>query len=344
MTMGKKPRVTVIMVNWNGRAYLEDSLSSLQEQTFDDFEIILVDNGSEDDSVDFVRRRYRDRVRLIALPENRGFAGGNNVGIKASRGEYVALLNNDTEAHREWLDRLVRCMESDRRCGMVGSKVLNFYRRDEIDNTGHLIYWDGLNRGRGRLEKDGGQFECVDEILFPSGCAALYLKRMLDETGGFDESFFAYGDDADLGLHGRCLGYKALFCPEAVVYHKYSGTAGRYSATKAFYVERNRIWVLFKYFPWSYILASPYFSVKRLIFQGCGMLTGQGAAGRFAERSTGKEILGTVLAAYWSALQGIPSVLEKRRGIAKKKRIGWQETRRLLRVHGISCREISLKD
>ncbi|MEW6667849.1 MAG: glycosyltransferase family 2 protein [Thermodesulfobacteriota bacterium] len=342
--MGDAPAVSIIIVNWNGSAYLRDCLDSLKRQRYRDFEIILVDNGSEDGSVELVRTHYRDFVRLIVLPRNRGFAGGNNVGIRQARGRYVALLNNDTEAHPAWLANLVECVDEDADVGMVGSKVLNFYRRDEIDNTGHLMYPDGLNRGRGRLEKDTGQYDEQREILFPSGCAALYSRKMLKEMGGFDESFFAYGDDADIGLHGRFLGYGAVFCPQAVVYHRYSGTAGRYSAMKAFHVERNRVWILIKYFPFFQIAVSPFYTLRRLALQGYGVLARRGAAGAFAGNTTPADVIKTVLHAYAGALLGVPEMLRKRRDIHRKMRVNAGEIRELLGRHSISCREIAWKD
>ena len=339
-----KPLVSVIIVNFNGRQLLEDCLSSLRKQSFRDFEVIFVDNGSLDDSLEFVRGSYGDMVRTIILPENRGFAGGNNAGIQAARGKYIALLNNDTETDSEWLAGLVACMESNPATGMVGSKILNYYRRDEIDNTGHLLYSDGLNRGRGRLETDCGQFDNDRQILFPSGCASLYKKEMLDGIGGFDERFFAYGDDTDIGLHGRYQGYGALYCPEAVVYHKYSGTTGGYSAQKVFYVERNRFWILIKYFPLTHILASPYFTVKRMILQAWGVMCCKGAAARMVENESLSRLVLTVLKAYASALSGLPDMIGKRRAIRRNRKITGREFKRLIKRHGISCREIALKD
>ncbi|MBN1102790.1 MAG: glycosyltransferase family 2 protein [Deltaproteobacteria bacterium] len=342
--MACSPVVSVIILNWNGKRYLSACLDSLRAQTLRDVEVIVVDNGSVDGSVEFIETHYGDRVHLIALPQNRGFAGGNNVGIGQARGRYVALLNNDIEAHPEWLANLVSCMEHGPQIGMVGSKVLNFCRRDEIDNTGHLMYPDGLNRGRGRLERDTGQYDGQREILFPSGCAALYRRKMLEEIGGFDETFFAYGDDADIGLHGRLLGYDAVFCPEAVVYHRYSGTVGSYSAMKAFHVERNRIWILLKYFPVSSIVTSPFYTLARFALHAYGIFTGRGAAGRFATNASIGRLVRTILRAYASAIRGLPGVLRRRKRIVRHRKLTGGEFRKLLVQHRISCREIALKD
>ncbi|MBF0117390.1 MAG: glycosyltransferase family 2 protein [Desulfobacterales bacterium] len=338
------PIVSVVIVNWNGRKYLEDCLSSLKEQTFRFFEVILVDNGSLDGSVDFVQKYYSDMVFLIKLSENMGFAKGNNIGIEKAKGKYIALLNNDTEVDKNWLKNLVSSMETDENIGMVGSKILNFYYRDQIDNTGHLIYQDGINRGRGRLEIDCKQFDDKIDILFPSGCASLYRKKMLDEIGGFDEMFFAYGDDTDIGLHGRYLGYKAIYCPNAIVFHKYSGTTGSYSPIKAFYVERNRLWILIKYFPIEYILISPYFTIKRLLFQLYGMATKQGAASKFASDNSFFSVMKIFFSSYLSSFKGISNIIKKRKIILRKRKISIGEFKMLLKEHRISCKEISLKD
>src|SRR5690606_6311819 len=162
-----------------------------------------------------------------------------------------ALLNNDAEAARGWLAALVDAMEQTGvvPCGMVASKILLFDDRKRIDKVGHLIYPDGQNRGRGSGEIDAGQYDELGETLWPDGCAALYAADMLRQIGGFDEDFFAYADDAELGLRGRIAGWRAVYAPKAVVYHRGGMTLGRYSAKRLFLIERNRIWLVAKLFP-----------------------------------------------------------------------------------------------
>ena len=198
---------SVIILNWNGRHLLEECLSSIRSQTFRDFETIVVDNGSTDGSVDWVKERWADSVSTVALPSNLGFAGGNNAGIRLARGRYVILLNNDTAVDPGWLAAMDDAVRRHPDAGMFTPKILNYYRRDEIDNTGHLIYPDGMARGRHRLEKDDGRFDEEGEVLSPSGCAGCYRRRMLDEIGLLDDAFFAYGEDVDLGLRGRWAGW-----------------------------------------------------------------------------------------------------------------------------------------
>src|SRR5215475_3285148 len=173
-------------------------------------------------------------------------------------------------------------MESASSVGMCASKILFHGDRKKIDKAGHLIYPDGLNHGRGSGEPDRGQFEQREEVLFPDAAAALYRREMLDVIGVFDERFFAYGDDADLGLRGRLAGWNCLYIPTAIVYHHHSATAGEFSALKAFLIERNRIWVAVKTFPPGLLAASPFFTLLRFAYHAYGSLFMVGSSGQYA--------------------------------------------------------------
>lgn len=338
------PLVSVIVVNWNGRNVLGDCLHSLSQQTLADLEIILVDNGSTDDSVAYAESQFSNLLKILRSPTNLGFAGGNNLGIRAAQGKYIALLNNDARADSHWLEELMKAAEEDPRAGMWASKIYLQGLPRVIDNVGHLIYPDGLNRGRGRLEVDKGQYDQKEEILFPSGCAALYRAEMLEEIGLFDEDFFAYGDDTDIGLRGRLAGWKCLYVPAAVVYHRYSQSSGAYSPLKAFYVERNRLWIAIKYFPSSMLLKSPIYTFWRFLLQGYGALTGRGAAGKFSCKYSNFHLLRIFLKAYGSAMQGLTKMWKKRKEAKRLTRVSQEEIRGWFRRFGISTREISWKD
>jgi GT2 family glycosyltransferase len=335
---------SIVIANWNGRDYLETCLRSVEAQHFRQFEVLLVDNGSDDGSVEMVRSRFPWVSEIIENAENLGFGVANNQAIVRARGRYIVLLNNDTEVEPTWLGALVSAAEADPSVGMCASKILNFDHRDVIDNTGHLIYGDGLNRGRGRLEVDANQYDEVRDTLFPSGCAALYRKSMLDEIGLFDETFFAYGDDTDLGLRGRLAGWRCVFVPQARVYHRYSATAGQYSPQKAFLVERNRVWVAVKTLPLSILLASPFYTLARFSLQAYGALTGKGAAGRFTREYSAFSLVWILLKAYGAALAGLCHPLKERRRILGRKKVSNGEIRRWFRDHGMSVREIALKE
>jgi GT2 family glycosyltransferase len=310
----------------------------------DGLETILVDNGSRDGSVEYVRERYRD-VKVVSLPRNLGFAGGNNAGIRAATGKYIALLNNDTRVDQAWLASLLLEAESSPRAvGMWACKILSYDKPDIFDNVGLLLYPDGLARGKGRLENDHGQYDQRGEALFPSGCAGLYRREMLDEIGLFDEEFFAYADDVDLGLRARLAGWGCVYVPTARVYHKYSSSSSAYSALKAFLVERNRIWVLLKYYPFEMILISPFVTGVRLLVHLYGAIIGKGASGRFSEQSSIVHAIAVLLKAWYAALEALPNIYKQRRAFSRLKRIGRFELYRLFCTFRLSAREIALKE
>lgn len=335
--------ISVIIANLNGEQYLPDCLGSLAAQTFRDFEVIVVDNGSTDRSIELVTTDF-PWVKVICLETNTGFARGNNIGFEASSAGFVATLNNDTIADRGWLQALYDAAMADRSIGMVASKIYLGREGMELDSAGMLLYPDGMSRQRGRGETDIGQFDGPEEVLFPSACAALYSQEMLKETGYFDEDFFSYCEDTDLGLRGRLAGLRAVLAPGATVRHLYSRTGGRYSEFKAFHVERNHFWVLLKDLPLSYIIRFPFYTAWRYIIQVYGLLTGQGSVARFAESAGPAQMIKIVFRSYAAALIALIPTLKKRRRIWKAKRLGNKEYRDILRRHRITARELMLRD
>ncbi len=339
-----EPIATAIVLNYQGRGLVEDAVASLLEQDLPGLEVMVVDNGSTDGSAEDVERRFGERVRLLRAGRNLGFGAGNNLALRQARGRHLILLNNDAVAAPSFARELVAAAEADPAVGMVAAKVLEHDRRGVIDSVGHLLYPDGLNRGRGRLEADHGQYDGCRSALFPSGAAALYTRRMLDDVGLFDERLFLYGDDADLGLRGRLAGWACALAPRAVAYHHYSRSTGAYSSLKAFHVERNRVLLLFKLFPASLVLASPAWTAVRLSLQAFGALTGRGAAGRLASETGVPHLVGLVLRAYVSALRALPGVLRERRSGQPRKRLSSSGFRRLLGEFRLGAREAALRD
>jgi len=329
--------VSVIVLNWNGICFIEDCLNSLVNQSYKDFEIIVVDNGSTDGSVELLKKKFMNRIKLIENEKNLGFSGGNNSGIRISEGDFILLLNNDAVADKKWIEELVNVASKDPTIGMCASKILSYENRNIIDNVGHLIYRDGLNRGKGRLEEDKGQYDKEEEVFFPSGCAALYRKKMLDEIGLFDEDFF-------IGIRARMAGWKCIYVPTAVVFHRYSGSSSAYSELKAFYVERNRVWVAVKYLPISMLLASLYYTLIRFILQAYGAATGRGASGKFVKEYSRGKLLLVLFKAYFSAFKGIGKMWEKRKRIKSLKKVPHDEIEDWFIRYGISAREIALKE
>ncbi len=342
--MSSQPLLSVIIPNWNGKRFLEECIDSLKGQTFQNFETILVDNGSIDDSVEFAATCYGDFIRIIRNDKNLGFTGGNNVGIQASKGEYIVLLNNDTWADPRWLEELARATRFDPPIGMWGSKVRSYYQRNRIEGVGELIYWDGLCRARGQYEQDHGRYDAMEEILFPPGCGAMYRKSLFDGIGLFDEDFFAYADDSEIGIRARLAGWKCLYVPAAIVYHKNSGTAGQYSPLKAFYVERNRLWITIKYFPFPLLFLSLFFTFYRFVFQAYGALTHHGAAGKFAKKYSPLRLIGILLKAYGSGFRYLPRMWKKRKELRPLRKVSYGEVISWFRRFGIRASEISLRD
>jgi len=338
----KEPLVSIVILNWNGLEHLETCLPSVLGQTYGNVEIIVVDNGSTDGSVEYVRQNY-DTVKLVCNAINIGYAEGNNEGIRASSGEYLAILNNDTEVDKDWIRSLVEVAEEHPEAGMFACKILSYYNRNQIDCLGHLIYPDGLSRGRGRGEIDEGQYDRIEEVAFPSGCAAFYRKEMLEQIGLFDGRFFIYVEDSDLGIRGRLAGWKCLYVPNAIVYHKYSATVGEYSPKKAFLVERNRLWFVVKNLPFAMVMSSFCYAFLRYLFQTYDAAFGNGASRKFVGKEKKWTVVSVLFNAYWSALMGMPEMLQKRRGIRKQKRVTNNEVRRWYRDYRLSVREIALK-
>ena len=341
--MNAAPLVSVVIANYNGRGLLQECLDSLRRQTLRDFEVILVDNNSTDGSVAFVEEAYPD-VTIIRNRANLGYGGANNAGIRASRGKYVVLLNNDTEVDPAWLAELVGPAEREAAVGMCASKILNYYDRDVLDNTGLLLYRDGIGRGRGRLEKDAGQFDVEEEVFFPSGCAGLYRREIFEQVGGFDEDFFLYVDDVDIGLRARLAGWKCVYAPGAIVYHKYSATTEAYSALKAFLVERNRIWVVMKCFPGPMVLTSVYHTLARYLVQAYGIAKGRGAGSRFVKSGSALGGVAVLIRAYAAALAKIGTMAARRKLILGRKKVSDEDVRGWFGRFGISAAELALKD
>jgi len=334
------PLVSIIIVNWNGCEHLPVCLESLAAQTFRDFEVILVDNGSSDGSLALLRKHF-PWVRLIALPENTGFATGNNQGLAQARGDYLVTLNNDTKAEPNWLEILVAAADAHPRAGMVGCRICNFYNPDRIDSLGMGICKDGMTRGRFRNQAWSKlRLGEVEEILFPSACAALYKRAMLAETGFFDDDFFAYAEDSDLGLRGRLAGWEAIMATGAVVYHKYSQTSGSLSPFKVYLVERNHYWVALKNLPPGQVALLPLFTVARYWEQARAVLAGGGTAGEFLSGESRGAIVAALLKGILAALAGIPRMLDKRRRPRKKRVLSWREFSVLLHRYHITFREL----
>jgi GT2 family glycosyltransferase len=286
------PLVTAVVVNWNGADVLPECLESLFAQTWPRLEVILVDNGSQDGSARAAAARWGPRLAVIENAGNEGFARGNNQALQVARGEWVFLLNNDAVADPGAVEALMAAARQRPEAGMLACRVVNYDQPHYFDSVGLLFYPDGVCRSRGWEEKDLGQYDRAEAVLGPNGCAAAYRRDMLDEVGHFDESYFAYLEDLDLGLRAQLRGWGCWYVPEARVRHRKSFTAGTHSRLKAYLVERNRIWTAVKVLPPFLLLVSPLFTANRYLLQAYAAITRQVRAPVHVPRGGGRAAQG----------------------------------------------------
>jgi GT2 family glycosyltransferase len=330
--------ISVVVVNWNRKPLLRACLESLRRQVAVTFEVIVVDNGSVDGSADMAAREFG--VEVIRNSENRGFCAANNQGIRAARGEFIALMNNDAEAEAGWLEALWRACSSGPDVGMAASKILVWEDPGIIDKAGHLIYPDGQNRGRGSGERDRGQYDREEEVLWPDGCAAMYRKEMLDQIGGFDEDFFAYADDAELGLRARIAGWRCIYTPRAVVRHHRGATLGKDSVRRLELIERNRLLLAVKLFPVSLLCVNPPFFATRLAAGLVAAGRGRGDTAHFPGLGGKWKIFCALWRGHLRALLMVPRMWRKRAAIDRIRRMSPVEVRRLIFSHRLRLREV----
>lgn len=291
------PLVSVVVVNFDGKHFLDRCLSALVRQTYTNFEVIVVDNASTDKSVEHLVTNY-PWIKVVINEKNLGFAGGTNRGIIAAKGEFILTLNNDTEVEMDFIEHLMEPMYEENN-GMCASKMLLFDGR--INSVGICISRSGAAWDRGMFELDTGQYDQKEEVFGPSAGAALYRKAMLEEIGLFDEDFFLFMEDVDLAMRGRLAGWMCTYVPRAIVYHHHGGTAGYKSDLSVYYGNRNIFWYVIKDFPLRLLLTSlPFIVARNLTIIAYYALRGQGRL---------------VLRSKIDALKGLPRMLRKRRQV-----------------------------
>lgn len=243
-------KITVVVVNWNGEQFLEQCLIALMNQTLAPHEIIVVDNASSDKSLDIARRF--SSVRLIVLDSNTGFARANNLAIAAAcaESEWIALINPDAFAEPCWLAALIAAVEANPRFDVFGSKLINANEPTLLDGAGDVYHMSGLVWRMGHGAALPTCAEGVHEVFSPCAGAALYRRSALRETGGFDEDYFCYVEDVDLGFRLRLAGYRCLYVPESIAHHIGSGTTGgQHSEFAMYHGHRNLVWTFVKNMP-----------------------------------------------------------------------------------------------
>lgn len=314
--MSPLPVFSIIVLNWNGKRFLAACLGSLREQGFRNFEVVFVDNGSNDGSVQFVSEHFPE-VRIVPLPQNVGFCGGNNEGIRQSRGEWIVLLNNDTELVPGFLDALNRAISLFPDAGMFACKMLFAHDRSTIDNCGFTVSSAGTAQEIGRNEIDRGQYGPELEPFGPSGGAGVYSRRMLETISLLDDDFFLIYEDFDLAMRARLSGYRCVFVPEALVYHKYRSTLANFKDWQVFYSQRNVEYVYLKNMPIG------------LVFQGglAHLLYNLGGLLYFGR----KGFLLPFLSAKFQVVRELPRLCRKRKAIQAGRTVSPAEFRRLLK-------------
>jgi GT2 family glycosyltransferase len=304
---GPSRLASIVIPNWNGAAHLPTCLDALQRQTLADFETIVVDNGSTDGSLALLRQRYPE-VQVIALPANRGYAGACNAGLEAAGGEVLALLNNDTEVEPSWLAELVLALQRHPEAGMATPKVLLWDDHSRLHTTGDYVRTNGLPDSRGVWQEDVGQFDDQTYVFSAAGVAPAYRRAMLEDVGLFDDDFGSYCEDVDLGWRAQLAGYRCVYAPRAVLYHKVSATGK--GTIRSFYVARNTIWMLIKNLPvhvW-------HRHQREIVAAQRQRFTDAARAWRgSAARAT---IRGQL-----ASLAGLPAMLRKRRAIQASRRV-----------------------
>jgi len=297
---GSLLKVSVVVPNWNGMRFVGMCLDSLAKLDFEDYEVIVVDNGSADGSREMIEEQYPD-VKLLKLPDNMGFAIACNEGIKASNAEYIVLLNNDIEVTPDWLRELYEGMERHPKCGMGTTKMMFLDQRDVFYNTGDLFHSWSAGGGRGQGEKDVGQYEKEDYVFGACAGAGIYRREFFNQVGLFDEDFFIFAEDVDLNMRGQLQGLKAVYLPKAKVFHIGTATVGLYSDRYVYLCKRNDIWVFIKnyslkmYFKYlSSIWKHQFADIKYFTYRGQGQV---------------------LLKSKWDALKLLPQMLCRRKKI-----------------------------
>lgn len=238
-------KISVIIPNYNGERFLNNCLLSLRKQSFNDLEIILVDNNSSDNSVELVKTNYPE-VLTICLDKNYGFSKAVNEGILLSKSSYIILLNNDTTVEKDFVENLYKSITSKKKAFSVASKMITMNNKNILDSAGDLytiIGW-GINKGSGR---NINSYNKPSTIFSACAGACIYKRAVFDKIGLFDENHFAYLEDIDVGWRALRYGYRNYYEPSAICYHVGSGSSGsKYNEFKIKLSSRNSIYINYK--------------------------------------------------------------------------------------------------
>ncbi|HXR28585.1 MAG TPA: glycosyltransferase family 2 protein [Solirubrobacteraceae bacterium] len=312
-------RLTVVMPNYNGRALLGDMLSSLARQTLAPAAIVVVDDCSEDDSVDYLRASW-PQVRVVRLARRSGVTAALNACLaEAADSELVALFNNDMELASDCLAELVGELERHPEAGSATPKMLDFADRTVLDGAGDTLTWRGGGTRRGHGERDVGQYDEAEEVFAPCGGAAVFRRHALEQVGGFDEAYYAYYEDIDWAFRAQLLGFRCRYVPTAVLYHHGSATLGRgMSEFNGYHLWRNPVWLVAKCYP-----------AAAIVRHAPALLRGQLGNLYTALR---ERRAGVWARAMRDAVRGLPAALRRRRAVQRTRAIDLAELERAARA------------
>ena len=334
-------KISVIIVNYNQKELLEKCLESMKYIDYDNYDVIIVDNGSEDGSIELIKEKYDNHV-LIEMGYNSGFCEANNVGIHRSfelGSDAVILLNNDTEVDKGFIRCAVNSVDEKNNIGMVATKVLFMSDKDLIDSTGLLITPDGLAKNKNSHNKSDTANNAMG-VFCPAGAAALYTKTLLNDIKQdgmfFDEKYAFYFEELDLGWRARLRGWECEYNPKSVVYHYKSATSGAYSKFIAFHTNRNIFYNIIKNYPLPYCLKALFLTFIRYPLLAFGAMTGRGAVGKFQNNFSTGDLIIVVLKGWRDVLVNFVKLLKQRKYIQKRKKVTCKEYSKWFRKFGIS--------
>lgn len=312
--------VSVILLNWNGKEFLHQSITSVLDQTYRQIELLVIDNASTDGSTEWIIENFPS-CRLIENKDNLGFARAINQGIRVTKGEYLIPLNFDVILTHNFVEEMVGVAEKNKSIGSVSGKLLRFEKqggKPYIDSTGHIVYRNRLAVNRGESEVDSGQYDKIEEVFGTCGAAPLYRRKMLEDINVdgeyYDENFFAFWEDIDLDWRARLRGWKCWYNPRAVAYHQRGGPSIRRSKIVEFYNYRNRYLVILK--------NDKFFSLLKAFPQIL-----------FTEILKGGALLvrcPLALGSWLDVIRLVPNILDKRRVIQQKRVLSQREIEKWL--------------
>lgn len=334
-------KVGIIIVNYNKRELLKNCLESLFVISYKNIKILVVDNGSEDDSCSLVKNEFPS-VDLIKMGYNSSFCKANNYGIKKCLEDgcdAVVLLNNDTVVAKDFLTNMIAVLNKNRKTGMVAARILFMNNRKIIDSAGLEITRDGLAKNRG-LNENFDKYTLSDEVFCPAGAAAFYTKELLedieDDGQYFDEKFEYYFEELDLGWRARLKGWKCVYAPDSVVYHLKSATSGAYSEFVAFYTNRNIFFNIIKNYPSHLALKALGLTLIRYVFLLIGGFSGQGPADKIKKIIGPFNIVKVCFMGWIDVIKFLPVLLKQRMSIKKEMRVSMNEVDRWFLQMGLS--------